>query len=77
MKRSEALEQIRKILELNRIDNGMGEVEEAILHTLESIGMKPPLTIANPFDFTNTGFTQEFLDEHEFKVNRWELEDEA
>lgn len=47
-----------------------------ILRDLEEAGMKPPLTTAKPFDFTNTGFTQEFLDEHEFKVNRWEPEDE-
>lgn len=76
MKRSEALEEVRKILAMNGKDNGYGELEEAILHHLESLGMRPPLTKAKPFDFTNTGFTQEFLDEHEFKVNRWESEDE-
>jgi hypothetical protein len=39
MKRSEALEEIRKILAMNGKDNGMGELEEALLHTVESIGM--------------------------------------
>lgn len=76
MKRSEAVEEIRKILAMNGKDNGYGELEEAILHHLESLGMYPPLITAKPFDFTNTGFTQEFLDEHEFKVHRWEPEDE-
>ena len=49
---------------------------EQIIQEIEQAGMLPPLTKAKPFDFTNTGFTQEFLDEHEFKVNRWEPEDE-
>ena len=35
MKRSEALEEIRKILAMNGKDNGEGELEEAILHHLE------------------------------------------
>lgn len=43
MKRSEALEEIRKILAMNGKDNGMGELEEALLHTVENIGMLPPL----------------------------------
>ena len=42
MKRSEALEEIRKILAMNGKDNGYGELEEAILHHLESLGMLPP-----------------------------------
>ena len=44
MKRSEALEEIRKILAMNGKDNGEGELEEAILHHLESLGMYPPDT---------------------------------
>ena len=76
MKRSEAVEEIRKILAMNGKDDGEGELEEAILNHLENLGMRPPLTMAKPFDFTNTGFTEEFLDEHEFKVNRWEPEDD-
>lgn len=42
MKRSEAVEEIRKILAMNGKDNGYGELEEAILHHLESLGMLPP-----------------------------------
>ena len=42
MKRSEAVEEIRKILAMNGKDNGEGELEEAILHHLESLGMLPP-----------------------------------
>lgn len=42
MKRSEALEEIRKILAMNGKDNGMGELEEALLHTMEVLGMLPP-----------------------------------
>lgn len=42
MKRSEALEEIRKILAMNGKDDGMGELEEALLHHLESLGMLPP-----------------------------------
>ena len=44
MKRSEAVEEIRKILAMNGKDDGMGELEEAILHHLESFGMYPPDT---------------------------------
>lgn len=39
MKRSEMLEEIRKVLAMNGKDDGMGELEEAILHHLESLGM--------------------------------------
>ena len=42
MKRSEAVEEIRKILAMNGKDNGYGELEEAILHTMEVLGMLPP-----------------------------------
>ena len=41
MKRSEAIEQIRLILEMNGKDNGYGELERAILHQIEVFGMKP------------------------------------
>ena len=44
MKRSEAIEEIRKILAMNGKDNGYGELEEAILHQLEVIGMLPPFS---------------------------------
>lgn len=77
MKRSEAVEEIRKILAMNGKDNGEGELEEAILHHLESLGMLPPLHI--------------FKDQHEdycatydndectcnpFRDNQWETEDD-
>ena len=39
MKRPEALEEIRKILAMNGKDDGMGELEEALLYTVESFGM--------------------------------------
>ena len=38
MKRSGALEEIRKILAMNGKDDGMGELEEALLHTMEVLG---------------------------------------
>jgi len=76
VKRSEAVEEIRKILAMNGKDNGYGELEEAILHHLESLGMLPPETRSTPEDWTHVDITQEFLDEHEFKVNRWEPEDD-
>ena len=44
MKRSEALEEIRKILAMNGKDDGYGELEEAILYHLESLGMLPPMS---------------------------------
>ena len=74
MKRSETVEEIRKILAMNGKDNGCGELEEAILHHLEVIGMLPPETKATPEDFSNLGFAQEFLDYHDFKINRWDKE---
>jgi hypothetical protein len=61
MKRSEALEKIRQVLELNMADNGMGELEEAILHTLELAGMQPP--------FHNSGYP--------YVSFRWEPENET
>lgn len=57
MKRSEALEEIRKILDMNGKDDGYGELEEAILHHLEVIGMLPPASneflSQNPFSLTD------------------------
>lgn len=44
MKRSEAVEEIRKVLAMNGKDNGYGELEEALLHTMEVCGMLPPPT---------------------------------
>ena len=49
-------------------------IAEQILQEVEKVGMLPPKTKALPSDFTNTGFTQEFLNENDFKVNRWDNE---
>ena len=89
MKRSEAIKCIIDILFYGKlaesarlgarkdfITNLAGEDAEAVLKELEALGMIPPETKALPSDFINTGLSQEFLDEHEFKVNRWEPEDE-
>lgn len=51
-------------------------VAEQIIQEIEQAGMLPPETKALPQDFVNLGFTQEFLDEHNFKVNKWEPEDD-
>lgn len=78
MKRSEAIVHIINVLRLtgnHYCDDGRDEQDaERILKRLEDIGMLPPETKALPQDFDNLGFTQEFLDEHDFKVNRWEKE---
>jgi hypothetical protein len=42
MKRSQMVEEIRKILAMNMKDNGYGELEEALLHHIEIQGMLPP-----------------------------------
>jgi len=60
MKRSEALEEIRKILAMNGKDDGMGELEEALLNTVESLDMLPPTVRGGSMN----GW------------NRWEPEDE-
>jgi len=70
MKRSEMLEEIRKILAMNGKDDGMGELEEALLHTVESLGMLPPLV--HPIHHY-------VLDQIQYLDNRfkkWEPEDE-
>jgi hypothetical protein len=66
MKRSEALEEIRKILAMNGKDNGMGELEEALLHTVESIGMLPPP------DYTETYYSGD--EPGGYNPNFWEDE---
>jgi hypothetical protein len=42
MKREDIVEEIRKILAMNGKDNGYGELEEVILHRLETLGVKLP-----------------------------------
>lgn len=53
------------------------EQVDVVLSIFEKLGMLPPETQAIPDDFSYIDFTQEFLDEHEFKVNRWDKEDET
>jgi hypothetical protein len=67
MKRSEAVEEIRKILAMNGKDNGYGELEEAILHHLESLGMLPPP------DYTETYYSGD--EPGGYSPNFWEDED--
>lgn len=81
MKRSEAVEEIRKILAMNGKDNGYGELEEAILHHLEVIGMLPPPSSFNIHNVDNQlGFvadvTYDFPINADNSVNLWEPEDE-
>lgn len=66
---------IKKVL--NHKNNTVCVTEEQVevmLDIFEKLGMLPPETKATPEDFINTGFTQEFLNEHEFTVNKWDKE---
>ncbi len=81
MKRSKAVEEIRKILAMNGKDNGYGELEEALLHTMEAIGMLPPPSSFNIHNVDNQlGFiaevTYDFPINEDNSVNLWETEDE-
>lgn len=72
MKKSQFIEEV-----LNSTSNTVFTTKEQIEVTLEifeKLGMLPPETKATPSDFTNLGFTQEFLDNHDFKVNKWDKE---
>jgi hypothetical protein len=74
MKRSEFVTEV-----LNDFSNTVFTTKEQVevaLELFEKLGMLPPETKATPSDFSNTGFTQEFLDEHNFSVSKWESEDE-
>ena len=70
MKRFEALEEIRKILAMNGKDNGCGELEEAILHHLESLGM------LSPEYYTDYPTEAGYKYNKGFVVKGWEPEDE-
>lgn len=70
MKRSEAVEEIRKILAMNGKDNGYGELEEAIMHHLESLGISPPLV--HPIHH----FVLDQIQYLDGKFRKWEPEDE-
>lgn len=73
MKRSEAI--VLRLTGNHYCDDGRDEQDaKRILKRLEDIGMLPPETKAYPSDFTNLGLTQEFLDKHDFKVNKWDEE---
>jgi len=88
MKRSDMLEKMVFSMELHAgndpawLDHMPGmkagalDYADKILRDLEEAGMMPPETKATSSDFSNTGFTQEFLDEHNFTVSKWESEDE-
>lgn len=77
MKRSEMQLLVANMLRLYRFDNVEDmEAADRLLLVLEQEGMLPPETKATPSDFSNTGFTQEFLDEHNFTISKWESEDE-
>ena len=47
-----------------------------VLIAIEKAGMLPPETKATPEDFSNLDLHQDFLDEHDFSVNKWEPEDD-
>lgn len=72
MKRSKMIKKALKH-KLNTICVNEAQVGR-MLEVFEKLGMLPPETKATLEDFTNTGFTQEFLDEHGFTVNRWDEE---
>jgi hypothetical protein len=64
MKRSEMLEEIRKILAMNGKDDGMGELEEALLHSMEVLGMIPK-------KYVNSKAVKEFGDIIKEKGEHW------
>lgn len=46
----------------------------AVDYCVGSLRMLPPETKATPEDFSNLDLRQDFLDEHDFTVNRWDEE---
>lgn len=75
MKRSEAVEEIRKILAMNGKDNGEGELEEVLLHTMEVLGMLPPRRKA--LSWSEIGIPDDDQTEKpNFTVYKWEPEDD-
>ena len=78
MKRSEMQSLIANMLRLYRFDNVEDmEASDRLLLVLEQAGMLPPETDAVEADFFTQGLSMEFLKNHDFKVNRWEPEDET
>lgn len=45
-----------------------------ILHRMEEAGMLPPYTRTLVEDMKPFDYTQEFLDEHEFTIQKWDKE---
>lgn len=81
MKRSEMIKKIALDLDDIITENYYWQKDSEwcanlILMSMEESGMLPPERKAEPKDFANLGFDQEFLDEHDMKVNEWEPEDE-
>ena len=74
MKRSEfikkALHHIRNTVCVNE------EEVSVMLEVFEQLGMIPPETKAKPEDFSNLDLRQDFLDKHDFTVNKWDSEDD-
>jgi hypothetical protein len=80
MKRSEMIKLIHNSLNVYLEDtykNVAMDISETILDNLEKCGMLPPETDAIESDFFTQGLSMEFLKNHDFKVNRWEPEDET
>jgi hypothetical protein len=75
MKRSEMVEEIRKILAMNGKDNGYGELEEAILHHIEHFNMQPPRRMAKTWSEIGIPDCSQ-LEAPRFMVNMWEAENE-
>ena len=76
MKRSEMLSKIEKWLDKTYPDHYLYNDSSAkeFLSIIEELGMLPPETKATPEDFSNLDLRQDFLDEHDFTVNRWDEE---
>ena len=50
------------------------EQVEVMLDIFEKLGVLPPETKATPEDFSNLDLRQDFLDKHDFTVNKWDKE---
>lgn len=80
MKRSEMLSKIASvIINYNEVDSVIKrekalEMAETILQVQQEVGMLPPETKATPEDFTHIDLRQDFLDKHDFTVNKWDEE---
>lgn len=60
---------------LNSFSNTVFTTEDQVLNAIEvfeKLGMLPPERKATVEDFANTGFTEDFLFDHDFTVNKWD-----